>query len=70
MSCGENLFSFFEVLLAREMTVGCYIDFSGFSASWVLLAQEQFLNTTCVTAGTLSGTKTKNKQDWIHGADI
>jgi hypothetical protein len=70
MSCGVNIFCFFAVLLNREMTAGCYIDFSGFSTSRANLAQECFLNTTCVTAGTLSGTKTKNKQDWIHGADI
>jgi hypothetical protein len=53
------------------MAVGCYIDFSGFSTSWVTLAQECFLNTTCVTADTSGGNLTKNnKQDSIHGADI
>jgi hypothetical protein len=52
MSSEENFFCFFAVLSAREMAVGCYIDFSGFSTSRVNLAQEEFLNTTCVTAGT------------------
>ena len=52
MSSAMNFFYFFAVLRSREMTAGCYIDFSGFSTSRANLAQEQFLNTTCVTAGT------------------
>ena len=70
ISFERDIFCNFVFLSTREDAIGCYIDFSGFSTSWVRLAQECFLNTTCVTAGTLSGTKTKNKQDWIHGADI
>jgi hypothetical protein len=49
------LFRIFALQSARADAGGCYIDFSGFSASRVLLAQERFLNTTCVTAGTNGG---------------
>jgi hypothetical protein len=42
MSSAMNFFYFFAVLRSREMTAGCYIDFSGFSASRVILTQERF----------------------------
>jgi hypothetical protein len=65
-----NYFIFFASTAAREASAGCYIDFSGFSTSRVLLAQECFTNTTCVTAGTRAGPKQKTSRDSIHGADI
>jgi hypothetical protein len=84
--CSEaNFFCNFALLSRRVTAVGCYIDFSGFSTSWVNLAQECFLNTTDVTAITAAHPKTprraaaslagafkrrKTSRDCIHGADI
>jgi hypothetical protein len=57
-----NFFLVFPFLHTPISRLGCYIDFSGFTTSSLTLAQEKFLNTTCVTAGTYGGTETKNKQ--------
>ena len=58
-----NFFYFFAVLRSREMTAGCYIDFSGFSASRVSLTQDCFLNTTYVTADTTGTCKDAKTSD-------
>jgi len=47
ISFERDIFCNFVFLSTREDAIGCYIDFSGFSTSWVRLAQECFLNTTC-----------------------
>jgi hypothetical protein len=47
-----HIFSDFGDLSTPFPWPGCYIDFSGFSASRVNSAQECFLNTTCVTVDT------------------
>jgi hypothetical protein len=60
----------FSLALIAVAYLGCYIDFSGFSTSRVLLAQERFLNTTCVTAGTRRRDQTKNKQGFAFMAQI
>jgi hypothetical protein len=50
---------------------GCYIDFSGFSASRVTYTQESPLYTTNVTVGTAGASKKrKSNRERIHGADI
>jgi hypothetical protein len=49
----------FETGNARAGVCGCYIVFSGFSTSGVILAQEFFLNTTCVTASTAAHPRRK-----------
>jgi hypothetical protein len=81
----EDYYFFFAVLPSRSTAAGWYIDFSGFSASWVILTQDKFLNTTYVTADTTGTSKTprpvtanragafqkrKTSRDCIHGADI
>jgi hypothetical protein len=48
-----NIFWDFRDLSTPFPSLGCYIDFSSFSASGVFCAQEFFLNTTCVTVDTV-----------------
>jgi hypothetical protein len=48
-----NIFWDFRDLSTPFPSLGCYIDFSSFSAAGVFCAQEFFLNTTCVTVDTL-----------------
>jgi hypothetical protein len=61
-----NIFILFAVLPSRETAAGCYIDFSGFSTSRVLFAQECFLYTTFVTASTAAHPKQKHQQENIQ----
>jgi hypothetical protein len=51
---GLNIFLDFRDLSTLFPSLGCYIDFSGFSASRVILAQDCFLYTTCVTFDTFT----------------
>jgi hypothetical protein len=70
---------------AREDAGGCYIDFSGFSASRVILAQDKFFEHNLCDRRHLGASKTKTpataglaatfkrrqpSRDRIHGADI
>jgi len=50
---GLNIFSDFRDLSTPFPSLGCYIDFSSFSASRVICAQDLFLYSTCVTVDTL-----------------
>jgi hypothetical protein len=58
---GLNIFSDFRDLSTPFIALGCYIDFSSFSASRVICAQEFFLNTTCVTVDTF-GASSQDEQ--------
>jgi hypothetical protein len=56
-----NIFNFFALPHSRSTADGCYIDFSGFSASRALYAQDSFLNTTYVTAGTTANPRPQDQ---------
>jgi hypothetical protein len=62
-------FYIFRHLSTPFLSLGCYIDFSGFSASRVISAQEFFLYTTCVTVDTMAHPVTRPER-WMQSSKL
>jgi hypothetical protein len=58
----RNIFKIFRVRGYSDDVIGCYIIFSGFSASTMSCIQKRKMYTTNVTVGTAGASKSKIRQ--------